>query len=406
MKQKQSGLLQYILKWTSFSSIVGVTVGLACAFFLFYLDKATQLREYTPWLIFFLPLAGLLVGIIYQYWAKQANKGNNLLIEQYHNPTQMIPFRMSVMVLFGTLVSHLFGASVGREGTALQMGASLSSQLQRFFSFTITEKKTLILIGISAGFSGVFGTPFAASLFALEIMVVGKLQYKQLYPIILSSFIANWVVAALKIPHSHYLSFSEIDFNPKNILLISLCAIAFGLTGIAFVKLSELLSALFTRYITISYWRPFVGGALFVLIIVILQTDIYNGLGVKTIQEAFLSPMPLWVFAIKLLLTALVLSSGFKGGEVTPLFFIGATLGSALAYHLGLPLDAIASIGFVAVFCACTKTPLACIAMGIELFGWHNALYIALGCSIAFMVSGRHSIYKNQQFDLENATIK
>lgn len=406
MKQNQPSILYYILHWTAFSSIVGVIVGLACAFFLFYLDKATQIREHTPWLIFFLPLAGLFVGIVYHFWGKQANKGNNLLIEQYHQPTQRIPFRMSILVLFGTLISHLFGASVGREGTALQMGASISSQLQRFFTFTISEKKTLILIGISAGFSGVFGTPFAASLFALEIMVVGKLQYKQLYPIVLSSFIANWVVSALGIQHSHYQSFTIVDFTPTNIVLISLCALAFGLTGSAFVKLSEFLNALFSRYIPISYWRPFVGGALFVVIILILQTDIYTGLGVKTIQEAFLSPMPIWVFAIKLLVTALVLSSGFKGGEVTPLFFIGATLGSALAYYLGLPLDAIASIGFVAVFCACTKTPLACIAMGIELFGWHNAIYIALGCSIAFIVSGRHSIYKNQHFDLENATIK
>ncbi len=397
LKVKQA--LKYTLSWLFFSSIIGLCVGLSCGFFLYYLDKAALIRTNTPWLLYLLPLAGLIVGLVYHLWGKQANKGNNLLIENYHCPNKIIPLRMGIFVLFATLISHLFGASVGREGTALQMGSAFSDQLQRFYNFTIQERKTLILAGISAGFSGVFGTPIAAIFFALEIMVVGKLQYKQLYPILLTSLISNYVVNLIGIKHVSYSSSEILLFDISTITKVALAGVAFGLCAIVFIYLNTYLKKLFTKYISIPYWQPFVGGCLFVGICVLLKTNIYLGLGVETIQEAFLVAMPLEVFFIKLVLTALVLSAGFKGGEVTPLFFIGATLGSSLALYMGLPIGALASIGFVALLCACTKTPLACIIMAIELFGFDNALYIGLACAIAYRVSGRASIYQKQQFD-------
>lgn len=399
------GILSF-LKWMLICLLVACPVALACAFFLYSLELATQSKEQHPWFLYLLPIGGLLIGLLYYYKGTIVNKGNNLLIEDYHKATNTIPLKMGVFVLLGTLTTHLFGGSAGREGTALQIGASISEQFSKIFTLSPKGKKLLILLGISAGFSAVFGTPLAGALFAMEIMIVGKLQYKGAFYIFVCAYLADYICTLTGITHSTYSVTNFLNYNAVNTLWIIICAVVFGITSIVFVFTTDLVSKTLKKYVSPIYMHPFYGALIFIGIITLLNQDIYLGLGIPTIQQAFLLPSAPYVFFIKLVLTALILGSGFKGGEVTPLFFIGATLGSALAYYLNMPLDVFASIGFVAVFCGATKTPLACIAMALELFGYQNGIYTALACVIAYLISGRHTIYKSQKFNLENSTIK
>ncbi|MHC5201303.1 chloride channel protein [Myroides sp. LJL119] len=403
------GIKKYTLnlaKWMLICFLIAVPIGLVCAFFLYSLEFVTQLRQQNPWLLYLLPLAGLVVGLLYYYKGGVANKGNNLLIQDYHNAQNTVPIKMGIFVLFGTLVTHLFGGSAGREGTALQIGASISEQFSKIFSLTPEQKKLLVLLGISGGFSAVFGTPLAGGLFAMEIMIVGKLQYKKAIPIFFTGFLANYVCHLTQVKHSAYQVTHFLDYNLSNTLWVGLAGVCFGLTGIVFILTTDFVSNSLNKYLKKKYMHPFLGAIVFIILVLFLKTDIYLGLGIPTIQESFYVGSSPDVFITKLVLTAIILGSGFKGGEVTPLFFIGATLGSALALLFDLPIDVLASIGFVGVFCACTKTPLACIAMAAELFGTSNSIYTALACVIAYLVSSQHTIYKSQKFNLENSTIK
>lgn len=388
----------YLIKWTFISTIAGGLIGSASALFLFLLETVTDIRTDSPFLLYFLPLGGLMVGLIYYYWGNSANKGNNLLIDEYHTPTTIIPFKMAPLVLFGTLVTHLFGGSAGREGTAVQMGGAIADQFSKLLKLTISDRKTIILIGVSAGFASVFGTPLAGTLFALELMLVGKIKYKLLYPVFVAAVIAHISCLAWGITHTTYHIDSIPNFTPLLIVKLLFAATFFGIASILFVKTTDFWTDLFKKYISFPPLRPFVGAILFIVLILTIGSDKFLGLGVPTIVDSFNHHQEWSVFLLKILFTGLTLGAGFKGGEVTPLFFIGATLGSFLAVYLNLPISFLAALGFVAVFSGATKTPWACTLMGIELFGVDAAIYICLTCIVAFILSGKHRIYKSQLF--------
>lgn len=391
-------LISYFLKWTFISAIAGGLIGSASALFLFLLEMVTDIRTQTPFLLYFLPLGGLLVGLIYHYWGGNANKGNNLLIDEYHSPANTIPFKMAPLVLFGTLITHLFGGSAGREGTAVQMGGAIADQFSKLFKLTIDDRKTIILIGVSGGFASVFGTPLAGTLFALELMIVGRIKYKSLFPVLTTAVIAHLSCLAWGITHTSYYIDSIPNFTPFLLVKLLLAAAIFGVAAILFVKTTDFWSTLFKKYIAYPPLRPFIGAILFIILILTIGDKQYLGLGVPTIIESFEHGQQWNVFLLKILFTGLTLGAGFKGGEVTPLFFIGAALGSFLAIYLDLPISFLAALGFVAVFSGATKTPWACTLMGIELFGVDAAIYICLTCIVAFMLSGKHTIYKSQLF--------
>lgn len=391
-------ILLYLVKWTFISAIAGALIGSASALFLFLLETVTDIRTNTPYLLYFLPIGGLLVGLIYHYWGGSTNKGNNLLIDEYHSPTHIIPFKMAPLVLFGTLITHLFGGSAGREGTAVQMGGAIADQFSKLFKLTNADRKTIILIGVSAGFASVFGTPLAGTLFALELMLVGKIKYKSFYPVLIAAIIAHITCLTWGISHTVYKIESIPAFAPLLLIKLLFAAALFGIAAILFVKTTDFWSSLFAKYIAYPPLRPFAGGVLFIILILTIGDNKYLGLGVPTILEAFEHSQQWNVFLLKIFFTGLTLGAGFKGGEVTPLFFIGAALGSFLAIYLDLPISFLAALGFVAVFSGATKTPWACTLMGIELFGANAAIYICLTCVVAFILSGKHSIYKSQLF--------
>ncbi len=392
---------------------MSVITGLSVAFFLWMLDGATVLRFQFPQLVFFLPLAGILIFLAYKWAGKNADAGNNLIINEIHQPTHAVPVRLAPLILFSTVLTHLVGGSAGREGTAVQIGGGISSYFLKRFNLNSDQKRILLMAGMSAGFAAVFGTPLAASVFALEVLVIGQIKWDAWLPCLIAAFIGHYTCIACGIVHAiytvHYsadkLLINYLHFNGSILLLTIIAGVLFGLVARLFAFSVHWLKNLSAKLIKQPLLIPIIASVLIVGISYALGTFDYLGLGVISsspigisIVSAFTSThisYAAWFW--KLLLTIITLSMGFKGGEVTPLFFIGATLGNSIAMISGAPLDLFAALGFIAVFAGAANTPLACAILGVELFGGEYALYYGVVCFVAFHFSGNFGIY-NAQF--------
>ncbi|WP_348813543.1 voltage-gated chloride channel family protein [Flavobacterium maritimum] len=384
------------LKWILICALTGIFSGSASAFFLVSLEWVTQIRELNNWLIWLLPLGGLIIGLLYHYLGKDVVKGNNLLLEEYENPKKTIPLKMAPLVLIGTLVTHLFGGSAGREGTAVQMGGAISDQFTGLFKLSNSDRKTVIILGISAGFASVFGTPLAGALFALEVVYFSKISFKSSVLSFLTAYIAYFTVEFWNVKHTHYSIPTVPEMNFITLIWVIAISVLFGLAAMLFSRSTHFWGKLFATTIVFPPMRPFIGGILLAITIYFIGTTKYIGLGVPVIVDSFSTPNASYDFLLKILFTGFTLGAGFKGGEVTPLFFVGATLGSALSIFVPLPIALLAGMGFVAVFSGATHTPIACSVMGMELFGVESGLFIGLACLVAYFASGHVGIYHSQ----------
>lgn len=408
-------ILKRQLRWTLIIIPIAVVIGSMVALFLWLLSLAIHFRFKTPWLLYLLPLAGVLIHFIYKLVGGSSEKGNNLIIDEIHNPGGGVPKRMAPIVLITTIVTHLFGGSAGREGTAVQIGGSIAQMFGKRFRLNEADTRIVLIAGIAAGFGAVFGTPLTGAIFAMEVLTIGRIQYNALLPCLIASIIGDVTVAAWGVHHTAYhiaivaatphwfSAYSSFDF----LLLFKIIAasVVFGLASYLFAYLVHGIKAFFVKRVPIPWLIPVIGGLIIIGLTTVIGKPDYLSLGIDaehtgavTIPSAFQAGgADTWSWFWKTIYTTVTLATGFKGGEVTPLFYIGATLGNTLSVLMDAPVSLFAALGFIAVFAGATNTPLACTFMGIELFGGQYALFFAVACFTAYFFSGHSGIYGSQR---------
>lgn len=412
-KKTGTGLVQKFSHYILLTIPVSVVTGSTIALFLWLLSTVIHYRFGHTWLLFLLPVAGILIHLIYQYAGKSSEKGNNLIIEEIHQPGGGIPAGMAPVILLTTIITHLFGGSAGREGTAVQIGGSIAGMFGKWFKLDAADTRILLTAGIAAGFGAVFGTPLTGAIFAIEVLTIGKVKYDAFLPALAASIIADLTVSAWGIHHTayHIDNLLNVSFNTAhlsgNLLLagkVIIASVAFGLASYLFTGMAHQIKAFFGKLIRVKWLIPVIGGLIIIALTYMNGKPDYLSLGVDaeypgaiTIPSAFhVAGADTWSWLWKTIYTTVTLSTGFKGGEVTPLFYIGATLGNTLSTLMNAPVSLFAALGFIAVFAGATNTPVACTVMGMELFGPEYALFFAIACFTAYFVSGHSGIYTAQ----------
>ena len=370
-------------------------MGIAAHFLLLSLRLVSTFREHLPFLFYLLPLIGILTAVTYHHYGKGAEKGNNLIIESTYSDAQ-VPFRMAIFTFIFTILTHLFGGSAGREGSAVQIGGVLANKIASFLDLDKEQSKQMIHSGISAGFAAVFGTPLAGAFFGMEMVYIGKLERRSLFPCFMAAYIANFVALLLGTTHEYHVIQAIPQISLRTFILVLIAAILFGLFGRLFATCVHALKSFYKKHITNYVLRALLASMLFVIIVVVTNGQKYEGLSLELITDAFAGNVTFLDPAMKLLLTALTLGAGFQGGEVTPLFDIGSSLGGALANIFQITPSFLAALGMIAVFGCAANAPLTTIMLGIDLFGAEAVPYYILVAFVSYLVSGHHGIYSSQ----------
>lgn len=407
--------LKHLIRWTFITVPIAFAIGCMVTLFLWLLNLAINYRFSHPEIIYFLPLAGIAIYFAYKFWGESSSKGNNLIMDEIHNPGGGVPKSMAPLILISTVVTQLFGGSVGREGTAVQIGGSIAQMFSKWFGLTADDTRVILTAGIAAGFGAVFGTPLTGAIFAMEVLTIGRIQYTALIPCLVAAIVGDVTVLAWGVHHeSYHIAIVPVGHNilsaylPLDVVLLGkvmVASIVFGLTSYLFAETVHGVKTVMNKIFKIKWLIPFVGGVIIILLTVILGKPDYLGLGVKqpipgavTISTAFnAGGSDTWSWLWKTIYTTITLGSGFKGGEVTPLFYIGSTLGNTLSSLMDAPVSLFAALGFIAVFAGATNTPLASTFMGVELFGSEYALFFAVACFTAYFFSGESGIYSAQR---------
>lgn len=388
--------LKDLLEDSLLALLIGAAAALSSSAFLLSLKRVLELKEQEPFFILLLPLFALASAWLYQRFGRDAlSKGHNLLLEELHEPKSTVPLRLVPLVFAGSLLSHLGGASVGREGVGVQMGGALADQISPVLKLSPSRRRLVIMAGVSGGFASIFGTPLAGTLFGLEVLYIGKLEYRALPLCLLSALVSDWLTRQLGI--SHDLSHLPVP-EAKEAFLFLPCLLVGIFSGL-FARLFSAGTAKVMGFLQKIYPNPYLRALFAAMVftgISFLSQHRYDNLGVNLIQEAFAGQTLPYDFLLKLCLTALCVGAGFKGGEVTPLFSIGASLGAAMGLFLPGG-ELLPAVGLAALFAGAANTPLCCIFLASELFGGWIAPYAALACVASYLFSGHSGIYSSQR---------
>lgn len=385
------------LKWTFYSILTGLLAALATALFLYALDFVTLIHKSNTWLIWMLPVVGLMTGILYLKYGEEAEKGTGLILEEIHDPKNILPIVMAPLIFFCTILTHFAGGSAGREGTAVQLGSSLADQLNKFFKIDKEERKILIIAGAGAAFSAAIGTPIAGAFFGLEVIQIGKLRFFAFFECIVASFVSYYTVRFLGIHHTLLPKIHEMPYGAHTLTAIIISGLFFGIAANVFIQFTHAVEKFQRNYVKTKWLFPFAGGIILLWMFSFEGTYQFRGLGLVHIQNAFLQTASWTQPFFKTVFTGVTVGSGFKGGEFIPLVYIGSTLGSFLSGVFMVSRPLLTALGFAAVFGAAANTPIACAIMAAELFGPKILPYSFLTCWVAYYLSGHIGIYKNQK---------
>lgn len=383
-------------KWVVFAVLTGSIVSLVSSVFYFVLSFVNIVREQNPWIIYLLPLAGVAIVAIYHFMKNDNDGGTNLVISAVHSGDR-IPLRMTPSIFISTALTHLFGGSAGREGAALQIGGSIGNSLGKFFRFDEKDTHVVIMCGMSAAFSTLFGTPMAAAIFPMEMVSVGVMYYMALVPCVVSSLTAHGIAVLFGIAGEsfHVTDIPALSITPT--LQVVLVAVLCAFLSIGFCGFLHRTEEMYKKLFKNRYLRILVGGFAVVLLTVLVGNNDYNGAGMHVIEHAVEGHVVPEAFLLKMLFTALTIGAGYKGGEIVPTFFVGATFGCLLGDFIGLSPSLCAAIGMVSLFCGVTNCPISTLLISFELFGYEGMPYYLLAVAFSYMLSGYSGLYRSQK---------
>ncbi len=394
-----------VAKWVVFACITGVVIGPVGAAFCWFMNEVTNLRMKNVWLIFFLPFGAMFIVYMYRVFRKRnvtySATGTNLVLSAIQSQDE-IPLRMAPLIFVSTILSHLVGASVGREGAALQMGGSIGNAIGRFFKLDDQDKHTIIMCGMSAAFSAVFGTPLTAAVFSMEVVSVGIMHYAALMPCVISSFIARAIAGYFGFPNLSFKVLQVPALSVKWAVIVALFAAACGLASMVFCILLTRTEKAAEKRAHNPYVRAFVGGTLVLILTLIMGDQTYNGTGISLINAAFTPGGEVFAYAFipKMIFTVISISAGYRGGEIVPSFCIGTSLGVFFAFIFGASPSTtllLAAIGMGAFFCGVTNCPITSFILLVEIFGMDAAPYFMIAVAVSYTISGYYGLYKSQK---------
>jgi H+/Cl- antiporter ClcA len=386
-----------VVAWTLASIFIGLSVGAFATAFGLSMRYIIHTRETHPWLIYFLPVGAIVITFIYKTILKTKDSGTNTVIAAIQSD-ESLPFRLAPLIFVATLITHLVGGSAGREGAALQMGGAIGNGIGRGLRLNSTDKKTMIMCGMSAAFSALFGTPMAAAIFSMEVISVGIMHYAALVPCVIASLVARAVASYFGLGAEEYLIPSIPKFGIKTAIIICIFAVICGLVSVVFCTCLHKYEEFLSTKMENPYLKAFVGGTSVLLLTLVLGNQNYNSTGSAIIASCFTgAAIGLTTFILKIIFTTLTLSCGYKGGEIVPTLFIGATLGAALGPILGLPAPLMAAVGMGALFCGVTNCPISSLLICFELFGYEPMPYFLLAVAFSYWVSGYTGLYRAQK---------
>lgn len=384
-------------KWALLAVLVGCVVGPVGGAFGLALNRVTAIRTADPRYIYLLPLAGLVIVFLYRHFDPEGGGSTNQIFVSVreHKP---LTLRTAPLIFVTTVMTHLFGGSSGREGAALLMGGAISGQIGKALRLEERDTRLMTMCGMSGAFSAVFGTPLAATVFTLEVVDVGSMQYAALMPCLISALLGVWISKKMGLAPTAFALTAQADANPANLVRVLVLGLLLAALSIAFCEVIHVAPKIYKKLLPNEYLRVVAGGLLIILLTKLVGNTDYNGAGGSIIAAAVAGQVVPYAFLLKMLFTSLTLGAGYKGGEIVPIFFTGATFGCAVAPLLGLAPGLGAALGMVALFCGCTNSPLASICLAIEVFGGQNVELFALACAVSYMMSSYFSLYREQHF--------
>lgn len=388
--------LRLFIRWLFLSLIAGLAIGGVGSLFALCMTEAVELRAEHPWIMFLLPFGGIVIVLLYRLFKYQNDRGTNMVLASIHAEGE-IPAKMAPMIFISTVITHLVGGSAGREGAALQIGGSLGAVMGRALKMSDTDRRVLVMCGMSAVFSAGFGTPLAAAIFAMEVGSVGVMYYAALVPCVISSVTAWQLAVFAGVEHDNFALavFPELSIAGSGwiVLLGILCAAVSVIFCMTLHKVNDLLK----RWMKNPYIRIAAAGVFLIAVSLLLGNQDFLGAGVPMIERALEGDTEWYAFLLKILLTAVTIEAGFKGGEIVPSFFIGATFGCLFGQITGFSPELCAAVGMVAIFCGVTNCPITSLLIGFELFGFQQPAYLIIGIAVSYMLSGYYGLYRDQR---------